>query len=549
MPRKPKVVLPTKLSRKKAPHPLESATPQECAEHAIRTGMVDVPHGVSDEEYALLLSTLIELSRTNFLAYYHLFNPQGFSPFVLGDVHRYLITLVQQIMNDELTSNTAVSLPPQHGKSSLLSVEAPSWVLGCYPTYNVAITGFSHTLVTKFSKSIRARMESPLYQLVFPGVHPVRGSNKSDEWVTTKGGGVVAKSSGSKLTGRRVDLLIMDDVHAGRAEAESPVLREKVVQWYFGDCFTRLHPKAKQFLIGTRWHPDDLIGHLTSEEHINQLVAEGREDKQFNFINIPAFLEEGETDVLGRGPHEALFPEERPLSFLQGIKATIPAYEWDSQYRGMPRAASSGLTDLSNIKYIRMSDVPWDNIDEIVRGWDTALSEAQTADYTAGALLGYDRKSKTIYVLNIIRRRLAWAKMRSLITLQAEVDLKGYPQAGVIEGDDGDEPAIRVLRMGMEGVGGFKGVVEDVRDALMGRVKVELKNPPKRSEGGGSKLLRAQSWLNKVEAGQVVVVQAEWTKEFIDELDTFPDGKHDDQMDAMSVAWEMLEKRGKLLLA
>jgi predicted phage terminase large subunit-like protein len=91
--------------------------------------------------------------------------------------------------------------------------------------------------------------------------------------------------------------------------------------------------------------------------------------------------------------------------------------------------------------------------------------------------------------------------------------------------------------------------VEDVRDALMGRVKVELKNPPKRSEGGGSKLLRAQSWLNKVEAGQVVVVQAEWTKDFIDELDTFPDGKHDDQMDAMSVAWEMLEKRGKLLLA
>jgi phage terminase large subunit-like protein len=179
------------------------------------------------------------------------------------------------------------------------------------------------------------------------------------------------------------------------------------------------------------------------------------------------------------------------------------------------------------------------------------LSEQQTADYTAGALLGYGKKSKTIYVLNMVRRRLAWAKMRSLITLQAEVDLRGYPQniAAVEEGGEEPEPAIRVLRMGMEGVGGFKGVVEDVRDALLGRVKVELKNPPKRSEGGGSKLLRAQSWLNKIEAGQVVVVQAEWTKDFIDELDTFPDGKHDDQIDAVSVAWEMLEKRGKLLLA
>lgn len=517
---------------------------------AVRKGKVVTPSNYSnDDEYIAMLSALIELARTDFLAYYHLFNPQGHSTYILGSLHRFLIGLVQNIMSGKLPPNTAVSVPPQHGKSSMLSVEAPSWILGDIPSSHVAITGFSHTLVTKFSKAIRARMESPIYQLVYPGVHPVRGSNKADEWVTTKGGGVVAKSSGSKLTGRRVDLLVMDDVHAGRAEAESAVLREKVIQWYFGDCFTRLHPNGKQFIIGTRWHPDDLIGKLTGDEHVNQLIAEGREDKKFNYINIPALLEEGETDALGRGVNEALFPEERPLSYLQGIKATIPAYEWDSQYRGMPRSASSGVTDLSRIRYVKMSDVPWDNIDEIVRGWDTALSEAQTADYTAGALLGYDRKSKTLYVLNMVRRRLAWAKMRSLITLQAEVDLRGYPQIPEKDEFGENQTGIRVLRMGMEGVGGFKGVVEDVRDSLIGRVKVELKNPPKRSEGGGSKLLRAQSWLNKVEAGQVVVVQAEWTKDFIDELDTFPDGKHDDQMDAVSVAWEMLEKRGKLLLA
>jgi hypothetical protein len=531
----------------RADHKIERATGD-----AVRKGRIVTPKGFeSDDEYIAMLTVLIELARHDFLAYYHLFNPQGHSSFVLGRVHRYLISLVQRVMHGELPPNTAVSVPPQHGKSSMLSIEAPSWRLGDAPTDHVAITGFSHTLVTKFSKAIRARMESPIYQLVFPGVHPVRGSNKADEWVTTRGGGVVAKSAGSKLTGRRVDWLIMDDVHAGRAEAESAVLRQKVIQWYFGDCFTRLHPKAKQFIIGTRWHPDDLIGKLTSEEHINQLIAEGREDQKFNYINIPALVAEGEEDILGRGPDEALFPEERPLSYLQGIRATIPAYEWESQYLGKPRSASSGVTDLSRIRYVKMSDVPWDDIDEIVRGWDTALSEQQTADYTAGALLGYGKKSKTIYVLNMVRRRLAWAKMRSLITLQAEVDLRGYPQniAAVDEGGEEPEPAIRVLRMGMEGVGGFKGVVEDVRDALLGRVKVELKNPPKRSEGGGSKLLRAQSWLNKIEAGQVVVVQAEWTKDFIDELDTFPDGKHDDQIDAVSVAWEMLEKRGKLLIA
>lgn len=406
------------------------------------------------------------------------------------------------------------TMQPTHN-SSLLSIEAPSWVLGVRPTARVAVTGFSHTLVTKFSKAIRARMESPLYQLVFPGIHPVKGSNKADEWVSTKGGGVVAKSAGSKLTGRRVDWLIMDDVHPGRAEAESETLRKKVVEWYFGDCLTRLHPTAKQFLIGTRFHPDDLIGKLTSDEYNAQLDAEGRKDKRFNYVNIPALLDEGETDVLGREPGEALFPEERPTSYLLGLKASIPSYEWDSQFQGKPRSLGSGHVDLNNIRYIDgLAKVPWDDIDEIVRGWDTALSESQSADFTAGPLVGYNRRTKAIYILNVTKRKLAWAKMRSLIIHQAEVDLKGYPQD--------EEENLRVLRIGIEGVGGFKGVVEDVKEALIGRVKVELKNPPKRSEGGGSKLLRAQPWLNKIEAGQVYVVRGAWTKDFIDELDQFP---------------------------
>jgi hypothetical protein len=543
-------------------HKIERATGD-----AVRKGKIVTPEGFeSDDEYIAMLTVLIELARHDFLAYYHLFNPQGHSPFILGDLHRLLIGLVQKISEDKLPPNTAVSVPPQHGKSSLLSVEAPSWVLGDLPTKHVAVTGFSHTLVTKFSKAIRARMESPIYQLTFPGVHPVRGSNKADEWVTTKGGGVVAKSAGSKLTGRRVDWLIMDDVHAGRAEAESKVLREKIIQWYFGDCFTRLHPDAKQFIIGTRWHPDDLIGKLTSEEHVAQLVAEGREEKLFNYINVPALIEEGEeNDPLGRTtPQEALFPEERPLSYLLGIRATIPSYEWDSQYQGKPRSASSNIVDLTNLRYIKMSQVPWDDIDEIVRGWDTAMTEEQTSDYTAGALVGYGKRSKNIYILNMARRRLSWAKMRSLIILQSEVDMRGYPQSGLplsgevpkgdVEDEDGmhddDLLGIRVLRMGMEGVGGFKGVVEDVRAALLGRVKVELKNPPRHGgKGGSSKLLRAQPWINKIEAGQVYIVQEKWTKDFVDELDSFPDGKFDDQIDAVSVAFEMLERRGKLLLA
>lgn len=519
---------------------------------AIRPGGVmplDLSDGQNpndDELYSNALGALIELARTDFLTYWHLFNPQGNSSFILSNLHRYLIDRVQAIADGRASLNTAVSVPPQHGKSRMLSVEAPSWILGRFPTKRVAITGFSHQLVTKFSKDIRARMLNPLYQQIFPEVYPVKGSNKADDWVTTKGGSVLAKSSGSKLTGNRVDWLILDDVHPGRSEAESETLRRKVIEWYFADCVTRLHPTASQFLIGTRWHPDDLIGHLTSEEYVKQLEAEGADDKKFFFINIPALTDEENVgnDPLGRGIGEAAFPEERPVSFLKSIRASIPGYEWDSQFQGRPRSISSGVIDLSRLIFLdSMNDVPWDTIDDVVRGWDTALSEKQRADFSAGALCAHSKSTDTLYILHVSRKKLPWPKLKPQIVGQALLDLEGYP-ANLPE-----DERLKVSRLGMEGVSGFRGLVEEVRSELLGKVKVEMKNPPKRSEGGGSKLLRAQPWLNLAEAGKLVIVRGSWNRQFLDELEKFPAGKHDDQIDAVSICFEMMLKRGKLLLA
>ena len=487
-----------------------------------------------DEDYANAVHLVIAKARTSFLAYYHLFNPQGVGrPIILGDLHRFLISLVQDVFDGTGHRNNAVSVPPQHGKSTLLAVEAATWLLGVSPTIAIALTSFSHSLVTKFSKAIRERLQSELYQLIFPGVLPKDGSNKMDEWETDTGGSVVAKSSGSKLTGRRVDWLILDDVHPGRAEAESPILRKKVIDWYTADCLTRLHPDARQFLIGTRFHPKDLIGHLRSEDYMSRLREEGHEDRIFNYVSLPAIAIEGEPDALGRQPGEALFPEERPLSFLSATRSQLPGYEWDSQYQQRPRAVSSAHVDVSQLVYISPEDVPWDSIDEIVRGWDTALSERQLADFTAGALSGIDKDSGILYIMGMVRVRKAWAVMRSTLLQTAAKDVSGYPT---------HEPTHFVSRTGIEGVAGFRAVVEDVRQELLGSMKVELRNPPSKSEGGGSKLIRAQGWLNKVENGQVVIVRGPWVKDFVDELEQFPGGAHDDQIDVVSITYEMLTK-------
>ena len=59
----------------------------------------------------------------------------------------------------------------------------------------------------------------------------------------------------------------------------------------------------------------------------------------------------------------------------------------------------------------------------------------------------------------------------------------------------------------------------------------------------GDKLTRALSWANRAEAGKVVLVRGPWINEFLDEVTLFPNGAHDDQVDAVSLAVQMIEMR------
>jgi len=472
-----------------------------------------------------LLKLLISEARQTFRAFLYFLHPPGYSDYLLGPLHLHLADIVDGMLCGMRHAYQAVSVPPQHGKSQLLAVRASAFILGHQPGVRVALTGFSHDLLVEMLADIRRIMETPEYQLIFPGVAPVEGFNRQDEMRLTNGSSIIAKSTGRKLTGRRVDWLVMDDVHAGREEAESKTQRAKIQRWYFGDCVSRLHPTAKVFLLGTRWHPEDLIGHLTSENYVQQLRTHGRDDLVYEITNLPAIAEQN--DILGREIGEALFPEERPIDFLEGVRLSIPRYEWDSQYRGKPSASGSGQVNLFRVNRGLIinavpTNIPW------VRGWDLALTEKQTSDYSCGALCAYDRETKDFFVIDMFRRKLAWARLKPRLL---RISLQ-------------DKIRYNCNRMGLEAVSGFKIGLSEIRESLQGEVRVEERNPPR-----GGKLMRAQDWLNTIEAGRFHLVQGAWNKDFLDELEMFPDGEHDDQIDAVSIAWESLVRRKKLLYA
>lgn len=468
---------------------------------------------------------LVKLARKEFLAYILLFNNPQTTDTCISKLHRYLAEIVQGVDEGTLDPFQACSVPPQHGKSTVLCIEGASWIMGRNPGINVGLGGHRFDLMKEFSNAVKDRTQHPWYKLVFPTAgHPVVGRNQIDNWKLTGGSSFRAKTVGSKFTGSTVDWLILDDVHAGREEAESQTQRKKVHTWYFADCVSRLSPNAKVFIIGTRWHPDDLIGYLTRPEYISDLRENGHHDRVFHVTNLPAIAEE--EDILGREEGEALFPEVRSAQWLSGVRISIPKYEWQSQFQGQPVSVSEGQADVSRFKRIKKSRVPVHL--QRLRGWDLALTEKQTSDYSCGALCAYDKENDEFYIIDMFRTKLSWTKLKKRFV---SLSLK-------------DKREWNCNRLGLEAVGGFEIGLQEVREALSGEVKVEKRNPRK-----GGKLMRAQDWLNKLEDRKVYLVEGDWNKDFIDELMTFPDGAHDDQVDAISIAFESLVRKGKLLIA
>ncbi len=147
-----------------------------------------------------------------------------------------------------------VSMPPQHGKSSVLTVPYPVWRLEREPTLRVAVGAYNQTHANRFSrKSRRLAMERVALSAERKAVN---------EWETEAGGYYVAVGVGAGITGLPVDLLIVDDPVKGAAEAMSAAHREAVWEWWTDSLFTRLSKDAAVVVVMTRWHTEDLAGRL-----------------------------------------------------------------------------------------------------------------------------------------------------------------------------------------------------------------------------------------------------------------------------------------------
>ncbi|MFF3665443.1 hypothetical protein [Microtetraspora malaysiensis] len=243
--------------------------------------------------------------------------------------------------------------PPQVGKSTSVAEWGPFWWLGLHPEDRVAVTSYSDALALRRGKTIREYVEEYGHEYDL-ALKP--GSGAAQDYSLTTGGGVRSVSVGSGLTGFSVNLLVIDDPHKDRADAESARSRQAVHDWYSSAALKRLQPDRNAVVgILTRWHPDDWAGRRLAEE--GSLEEGGR----WKVVHLPAIADpKFGPDPLGRAPGEPLpHPKIRTkdraalLAWWDDMKRTSIVRDWHALGQGDPQPAEGALVSEELLRLIR----------------------------------------------------------------------------------------------------------------------------------------------------------------------------------------------------
>lgn len=407
-----------------------------------------------------------------------------------------------------------IMMPPQEGKSQRVTRRFATAVLKKDPDTRIAIASYEHNVARRWGRAIRddIRQHGERLQLQVR-----RDVASQSEWqLAGRDGGVVAVGLDGGLTGRPVDLLIIDDPIKGRKQADSEVYRDAVWDWWTDTAATRLAPGAPVALILTRWHDDDLAGRLLAAEdgHI------------WKVLRIPAQADhnpdKGETDPLGREP--GVFLESargRTTEQWEAIKVRSGSRTWNALYQGRPSAAEG---DMLRRGWWNYYDQPqWVErpdgsrvvvgFDDLLISWDLTFKDTEGTDFVAGQVWG--RRGADAYLLDQVHRRMNFPETVLAVKSLAAI----WPQAVLkIVEDKANGPA----------------VIASLARKVPGIVPEEPQ---------GSKTARVAAVSPLIEAGNIWLPDpaiAPWVDGFVEECAAFPTGTHDDQVDAMSQALNRL---------
>lgn len=396
-----------------------------------------------------------------------------------------------------------IETPPQHGKSLSVTETFPSWYLGRNPKKRAIIASYNEEFAERFCRRNKEKVK--LFGANLFGIHIGEVNRATEFELDNKSGRLLSRGIMSGITGNPADLIIIDDPVKNMQEADSPTYRGRVWAEWQASIKSRLAAGAKVVVIMTPWHEDDLAARLLNTE------------RNVRLIRLP--VEAQADDPLGREPGEALCPElGKDNAWLADFKES---YVNDPSQGGGPRAWAALYMCSPRIEGGNLIHRDWWRLydpDETklfgteVISVDAAFKDADTSDYVSIQVWGKLRSD--YYLRYCLNKHLDFPGTVAAIRTVSQL----YPRARTVLIED-------------------KANGSAVIQTLQREMYVVPVNPI------GGKVARVNAISAAIESGHVFlpdVAKAPWVNDFVDQFSAFPNGTHDDMVDAASQALNRL---------
>ncbi len=400
-----------------------------------------------------------------------------------------------------------INLPPRCLKSTLVSVCATAWAWIRWPEMKIGCLSINPRVSYRDAQSVRKLITSDWYQQSFAPLWTLRDDQTAvSNFANTAGGSRVARGLESNVVGEGFDWIIVDDPHDPR---DSAAMIQKVVDGW-------------DIAVGSR-QSDYRTSIRTG---IMQAVMEGDfsdhvRGQGWGWLCLPM---EFEPERVIESPYgwrdwrtqsgECLHPERFPPRVIEQLKIERGSYAWAAQFQQRAAPLAGGIIQRSWFKRFTMADLP-DKLD-----WTTISVDATFGSVAEGAdnvgLLVVAGSGPKRYVLCDASRRMSFldscAAIRALLVQYPEV------RRILIEKAAAGGPITEILR-------------KEVSNGRLGVVVIDEINP----QLHGKKTDRVVASLPQLEAGMVHLLDgASWIEAFVGEHGLFPNGQHDDRVDALT---------------
>ena len=407
-----------------------------------------------------------------------------------------------------LENRLLINVPPGTMKSLIVSVFWPAWEWGprALPSMRYLTTSYSENYVKRDSRRMRDLVQSEWYRALWPEVALVRAGEAS--FANDKTGFREGVPFGS-LTAGRGDRVVIDDPHSTET-AESEAERGRTTRIFRESVPSRLIDPIRSAIvvIMQRLHANDVSGVIEKLKigyiHL-RLPMEFEADHR---CVTPIFEDPRTFDG------ELLFPERFPRAVVERDKIPLGPYAVAGQFQQRPSPREGGLFKRASFEVV--DALP--PVTKTVRAWDFAGTKKKGSgdpDWTVG--LRMSRGSDGLFYIDKLDRfREGPGEVRTRLKNTAS--------------QDGPFVSIRLPQdPGQAGKAQAESMIGDLAGHIVKALPVT-----------GDKETRAKPLASQVAVGNVRLLRGDWNETFLAEIEMFPSGAHDDQVDAAADAFNEL---------